>query len=112
MDTVNKVEKSTNGTDTRWSNPKLSSEKVYCVTLTGHNKLKEDRQSLLSDLALSDYNLQDAIVGADSIEVTERDAYGQTYIDFDLYGYFGAIFACVTVYGGRLYALFSVVPDR
>lgn len=111
MDTVNKVEKSTNGTDTRWSNPKLSSEKVYCVTLTGYNKLKEDRQSLLSDLALSDYNLQDAIVGADSIEVTERDAYGQTYIDFDLYGYFGAIFACVTVYGGRLYALFSVVPD-
>ena len=112
QDTVNKVEKSTNGTDTRWSNPKLNSEKVYCVTLTGYNRLKEDRSGLLSDLALSDYNLQDAIIGADSVETSEREAFGQTYIDFDLYGYFGAIFACVTVYGGRLYALFSVVPDR
>jgi hypothetical protein len=111
QDTVNKVEKSTNGTDTRWSNPKLNSEKVYCVTLTGYNRLKDDRSGLLSDLALSDYNLQDAIIGADSVEISEREAFGQTYIDFDLYGYFGAIFACVTVYGGRLYALFSVVPE-
>lgn len=44
-------------------------------------------------------------------EVAEREAYGQTYIDFDLYGYFGAIYACVTVYGGRFYALFSLVPE-
>jgi len=43
-------------------------------------------------------------------EVVEREAYGQTYIDFDLYGYFGAIYACVTVYG-RFYALFSLVPE-
>ena len=44
QDTVNKVEKSTNGTDTRWSNPKLNSEKVYCVTLTGYNRLKRTAQ--------------------------------------------------------------------
>ena len=110
-DTINKTEKSTNGTDTKWSNPKLPAEKVYCVSLTGYNKLKEDRQELLGDLALSDYNLQDAIVGADTFQVSEREAYGLTYVDFDLTGYFGAIFACVTVYGGRLYALFSVVPE-
>merc|ERR1711990_362772 len=95
----------------RWSNPKSSGEKVYCVTLTGYNRLKEDRQGILSDLALSDYNLQDAIVAADSVEVVDRDVNGQTYVDFDLYGFFGAIFASVTVYGGRLYAVFSVVPD-
>ena len=111
VDTVNKFEKSTNGTDSRWSNPKSSGEKVYCVTLTGYNRLKEDRQGILSDLALSDYNLQDAIVAADSVEVVDRDVNGQTYVDFDLYGFFGAIFASVTVYGGRLYAVFSVVPD-
>ena len=69
-------------------------------------------QSLLSDLALSDYNLQDALIAADSIELSERDVDGQTFVDFDLYGYFGAIFACVTVYGGRVYALFANVPDR
>jgi len=110
-DTINKTQKATNGTDTRWINPKLPAEKVYCVTLTGYNKLKEDRSELLGDLALSDYDLQDAIQGADVFEVAEREAYGQTYIDFDLYGYFGAIYACVTVYGGRFYALFSLVPE-
>lgn len=110
-DTVNKTEKSTNGTDSRWVNSKLSAERVYCVSLTGYNKLKEDRQSLLNDLALSDYNLQDALIGADNIEVSEREVDGQTFIDFDLYGFFGAIFASVTVYGGRLYAVFSNVPD-
>ena len=89
----------------------MPAEKVYCVTLTGYNKLKEDRSELLGDLALSDYDLQDAIQGADVFEVAEREAYGQTYIDFDLYGYFGAIYACVTVYGGRFYALFSLVPE-
>lgn len=69
-------------------------------------------QSLLADLALSDYNLQDALVGADSLEVSERDVDNQTFVDFDLFGYFGAIFACVTVYGGRVYAVFSFVPER
>lgn len=110
-DTVNKTEKSTNGTDSRWSNPKSRGEKVYCTTLTGYNRLKEDRQDILSDLALSDYNLQDAIVGADSIEVADRDVNGQTYVDYDLYGFFGAIYVSITVYGGRLYAVFSAVPD-
>jgi len=109
-DTVNKTEKATNGTDSRWVNPKTE-EKVYCISLTGYNRLKDDRQALLGDLALSDYKLQDAIVGSDSIAVSERDVNGQTFVDFDLYGYFGAIFACITVYGGRVYALFSCVPD-
>jgi len=108
---LNKTEKSTNGTDSRWSNPKSRGEKVYCTTLTGYNRLKEDRQDILSDLALSDYNLQDAIVGADSIEVADRDVNGQTYVDYDLYGFFGAIYVSITVYGGRLYAVFSAVPD-
>ena len=110
-DTVNKVEKSTNGTDSRWVNPKNKDQKVYCVTLTGYNKLKEDRTGILGDLALSDYNLQDALTGADSTIVNEREENGQTYVDFDLLGYFGAIYATVTVYGGRVYALFSICPE-
>lgn len=120
----------------------LPAEKVYSVSLTGYNRLKEDRQvrasqfhlncfagsfplksltptsklllswqAILSDLALSDYNLQDAIIGADSTEVSEREVDGQTFVDFDLYGFFGAYFVTVTVYGGRIYAVFSVVPD-
>jgi hypothetical protein len=51
-------------------------------------------------------------MGADSFEFSEREVDGETFVDFDLYGYFGAIFATVTVYGGRVYAMFSNVPER
>ena len=64
-DTVNKVEKSTNGTDARWLNPRFKQERAYCVTLPGYTKMKEDRMGILSDLALSDYVLQDALYTQD-----------------------------------------------
>ena len=110
-DTVNKVEKSTNGTDARWKSKANKSEVVYCVTLAGYKSLKEDREGILSDLALSDYNLQDAIVGADSLTVSERDENGQTYVDYVLVGFFGTIYVSITVYASRLYSVFAVIPE-
>jgi len=126
-DTVNKTEKSTNGTDARWVNPKdKKAEKAYCITLPGYTRLKEDRMGTFEDLALSDYTLQDAIYVVDG-EPTIADRYigkrdpdeegkggrpGQLYADYDLVGAesFGHIFATITVYGGRLYSLFVWVP--
>jgi hypothetical protein len=126
-DVVNKTEKSTNGTDARWVNPKdKKAEKAYCITLPGYTKLKEDRMGTFQDLALSDYTLQDAIYVVDG-EPTINDRYvgktepdeegkggnpGQLYADYDLVGAesFGHIFATITVYGGRLYSLFVWVP--
>jgi hypothetical protein len=111
QDTVNKVEKSTNGTDNRWKSKKNKDAKVYSITLAGYGKLKEDREAIISDLALSDYNLQDAIIGADSFVTKDRDVDGQTYVDYDLVGFYGNIFASITVYGGRLYSVFAFVPE-
>lgn len=126
-DVVNKTEKSTNGTDARWVNPKdKRAEKAYCITLPGYMKLKDDRMGTFQDLALSDYTLQDAIYVVDG-EPTVNDRYvgktepdqegkggspGQLYADYDLVGMdsFGHIFATITVYGGRLYSLFVWVP--
>ena len=108
QDTVNKVEKSTNGTDNRWKSKKNKDAKVYSITLAGYGKLKEDREAIISDLALSDYNLQDAIIGADSFVTKDRDVDGQTYVDYDLVGFYGNIFASITVYGGRLYSVFAL----
>jgi len=126
-DTVNKTEKSTNGTDARWVNPKdKKAEKAYCITLPGYTRLKEDRMGTFEDLALSDYTLQDAIYVVDG-EPTIADRYigkrepdeegkggrpGQLYADYDLVGAesFGHIFATITVYGGRLYSLFVWMP--
>jgi hypothetical protein len=110
-DTVNKVEKSTNGTDNRWKSKKNKDAKVYAVTLPGYSKLKADREAIISDLALSDYNLQDAIIGADSFVTTDRDVDGQLYVDYDLVGFYGNIFASITVYAGRLYSVFAFVPE-
>lgn len=110
-DTVNKVEKSTNGTDARWKSKENKSEVVYCVTLAGYKALKEDREGILSDLALSDYNLQDAIVGSDSLTVSERVEDGQTYVDYVLVGFFGTIYVSITVYASRLYSVFAVIPE-
>ena len=111
QDTVNKVEKSTNGTDNRWKSKKNKDAKVYSITLAGYGKLKEDREAIISDLALSDYNLQDAIIGADSFVTKDRDVDWQTYVDYDLVGFYGNIFASITVYGGRLYSVFAFVPE-
>ena len=111
QDTVNKVEKSTNGTDNRWKSKKNKDAKVYSITLAGYGKLKEDREAIISDLALSDYNLQDAIIGADSFVTKDRDVDGQTYVDYDLVGFYGNIFASITVYGGRLYSVCAFVPE-
>ena len=111
QDTVNKVEKSTNGTDNRWKSKKNKDAKVYSITLAGYGKLKDDREAIISDLALSDYNLQDAIIGADSFVTKDRDVDGQTYVDYDLVGFYGNIFASITVYGGRLYSVFAFVPE-
>jgi hypothetical protein len=74
---------------------------VYCASLAGYSRLKEDREAIISDLSLSDYNLQDAIMGADKMEISERQVNGETFIDYSLYGYFGAIFAAVTIHTGR-----------
>jgi hypothetical protein len=111
QDSVNKVEKSTNGTDNRWKSKTLKGAIVYSVTLAGYAKLKEDRAAIISDLALSDYNLQDAIIAADSFVVSDRDVDGQLYVDYELVGFFGHIFASITVYAGRLYSVFAVAPD-
>lgn len=54
---VNKVEKSTNGTDNRWKSKKNKDAKVYLIMLVGYGKLKEDCEVIISDLVLSDYNL-------------------------------------------------------
>lgn len=110
-DTVNKVEKSTNGTDNRWKSKSKAGAKVYAVTLPGYGKLKAERDAIISDLALSDYNLQDAIIGADSFVTKDRDVEGQTYVDYDLVGFYGYIFASITVYAGRLYSVFAFVPE-
>ncbi len=54
------------------------------TTFLGYPVLKEDRQSIINDLALSDSSLQDALSFAEDLRVAERTEDGQLYVDFDI----------------------------
>ena len=72
-DTINKTEKSTNGTDARYVSAKgRAGPRIYLTTFNGYTKLKPDRKSIMSDLALSDYDLQDALQAAEARERTHH----------------------------------------
>lgn len=67
-------------------NPARTSQKAYAVSFAGQSyaKLKEDRRGIVSDLALSDSSIQDALTFADDVVVGERVIDGKTYADFDI----------------------------
>lgn len=109
--TVNKIEKATNGTDSKWSSKRSRGEKIYLVTFPGYAKLKPQREDIMNDLAISDYDLQDILSGADDFRVQERTVEGITYVDYDILSYKTNVLASVAADGGRLYAWFCWIPS-
>ena len=100
--------KATNGTDVLFVNPASSKQKAYAVSFAGQSYavLKEDRRSIVNDLALSDSGIQDALTFADEVVVGERVVDGKIYADFDIVTGNEAIYLSVTCDGSRLYGLF------
>ena len=103
--TVSKTMKATNGTDAKFGDGKSA---VYAVSFVGYPALKEDRRSIISDLALSDSAVQDALSFADEVLVSERTIDGQAYASFDIISGPEAYYVAVTCDGSRLYGLFAV----
>lgn len=105
--TIGKVEKAYNGTDTKWLDPQGKSQ-AYVVTYSGYTELKNDRRSMLDDLALSDASLQDALQSSDaSVSVSESSGGGpRRTVYFDVDAPTERSLAAVTVDEERLYALF------
>eukprot|EP00897_Mesotaenium_endlicherianum_P004082 jgi/Mesen1/3701/ME000202S02792 len=107
---ISKVEKGTNGTDSEFYNPKKKTEKVYLTYLAGFRRLPP-QENVLSNLALSDVNLQDQIGSADDIIQSERtDANGQTYYDFEIDSPVGHSLIAVTCTKNKLYSHFVNSP--
>ena len=111
--TVSKVMKSTNGTDCLFSNPAKKSQQAYVVSFLGssYERLKEDRASIINDLALSDSIILDALNFADKVEVVNKTKGGQAYVDFDILGGGDDIYVSCTSDGARLFALFVTGSD-
>lgn len=107
--TVSKVMKSTNGTDCLFTNPAKKGQSAYVVSFLGssYERLKDDRASIINDLALGDSAIQDALSFADRVDVINKTKDGQAYVDFDIVGGGDAIYVSVTSDGSRLFALFA-----
>jgi len=106
---VSKTRKAVNGTDASFAGPKKG-QQIYSTSFLGpsYARLKEDRAGIISDLALSDSAIQDALSFADEVKVTDKVKGGQDYVDFDIVTGGEAVYVSVTCDGSRLYALFCI----
>lgn len=107
---ISKVEKGTNGTDSEFFNPKKRTEKVYVTFLSGFRRLPP-QDNVLTNLALSDVNLQDQIATADEVVQTTRNEDGQLYYDFEIESPVGHSLISVTCTNNKLYAHFVNAPS-
>lgn len=90
---------------------------AFVVTL---GRAGEDNKSFkLSDLENTfqsfvgaDYDLQDAVASADEIVSSRRDVEGQVFYDYLVPGSDAVYRACITVSGGKVFALFVSSPAR
>lgn len=109
-ETINKIEKGVTGIDNRQSANKNT--KAYVITFPGYLKLKDDRDAIISDLAIADIQLQDVLQGAESFESRSRtNARDQLFYDYDITGFNNTtMLATATVDGGRIYILVVFAP--
>lgn len=108
---VSKVEKGTNGTDSEFYNPKKRAEKEYLTFLSGFRQLAP-KDAVLSNLALSDVNLQDLIADANSVKSEEvKDDKGQVYYVYEIDGVGTHSLISVTCAQNKLYAHFVNAPN-
>jgi len=110
---ITKQEKGYQGVDARFSIPTKKSTNAFLVTFPGYQTLKEDKSSLLDDLAIADGNLQDTLALAEEFTITERkNDEGQLFVEYDVIGEGNSILVNLTTYGGRLYVFFVKTKDN
>ncbi|KAH7674144.1 Mog1p/PsbP-like protein [Dioscorea alata] len=108
---VSKIEKGTNGTDSEFFNPKKRSERVYLTYLASFRALAP-MDTVLSNLALSDVELQDLISSADTVRAVEKkDGDGQVYYEYEIDGAAAHRLISVTCARNKLYAHFVAAPN-
>ena len=109
-ETINKIEKGVTGIDNRQAAGKAT--KAYVITFPGYLKLKDDRDSIISDLAIADIQLQDILAGQETFESRSRTQGDQLFYDYDISSYDTQMLATATVDGGRIYILVVLAPSN
>merc|ERR1712118_248145 len=114
---ITKVEKGTNGTDSRLTGSLRGKEQVYIVVL---QRLGEDfagykvndLEKALSGIAVADANLQDALAASENRTFKKRDVEGQTFYDLDLNSQSPFYITLTNDGNGRYFAMFISAANK
>lgn len=71
-----------------------------------------DLDSTFQSFVGADYDLQDAVGSADEITSSRREVDSQVFYDYLVPGSEAVYRACITVSGGKVFALFVSTPAR
>ena len=107
---IGKIEKATQGIDSRWRGPSRG-EEVYVVSIPGFAKLSA-RDEILDNLAVSNIDLQDKLYQQLDYKDYEKTVGEQTYYCYELQTEVDMTLVSVTAYGGRFYGAFVTTPLR
>jgi hypothetical protein len=112
---INKVQKGTQGVDSRFISPNNRDEQCFAITLArageSLNFQIRDVDSTFRGFAGADYDIADSLENADEIIKGTREIEGQTYYDYDIVSE-NRYLATVTVSRGKVYAFFVKAPMR
>ncbi|CAD7702996.1 unnamed protein product [Ostreobium quekettii] len=115
--TVNKVQKGTQGIDSIIVNPRNKSSVMFVIALGRAGE--DDKSFKLTDVETTfqgfvgaDYELQDAVQSASSIARTSREVGGEPFYDYDIDSPNVHVLSTVTVRGGKIFAFIIKVPTR
>ena len=114
---VNKVQKGTQGIDARVYNPRNRAMNAFVIVLGRAGE--DDKSYLITDVegtfqgfAGADYDIQDAVMSATNTTKNKRDVNGQEYFDYQVDSPVAHYMATITVKSGKVYAFFVKSPDR
>jgi hypothetical protein len=112
-----KVEKGTQGVDSRVVNPRSKDQRAFVITLTRAGE--DDKSFRLTDIdqtfasfAGADYNLQDALNDAEDIVKTEAERNGIKFYDYEIQSPAYHYLSSVAIKDGKVFALFVRSPSK
>jgi len=114
---VNKVQKGTQGIDARVYNPRNRNMAAFVIVLGRAGE--DDKSYKVTDVegtfqgfAGADYDIQDAVMSATATSKMEREIDGQQYFDYQVDSPVAHYMATITVKNGKVFAFFVKAPDR
>lgn len=117
IDQTSKVEKGTGGIDGRVVNKAVKGKKEAAFVITvsragedGANFKLQDAQKTLSGFSIADPGLGEVLESADEVITTKRTVQGREVQDFEIKGSTLNYLVSVTVFSGKLFALFCRAP--